>query len=269
VGAGNVLGDLIGSGVVPVVRLHEVHRQAEQSWIVRAAHAVNQGLEPQSPPVKTAGDFYFIEADDPTTILDRLRTVIQYRIPARFGLDPLEDVQVLSPMNKSELGVASLNHRLQAYLNPSDSGKKEISRYGITFRTGDKVIQTRNNYHRDVFNGDIGRVLSIDPIEQVLIADFDDRSVAYDFADLDELQLAYAVSIHKAQGSEYPAVIIPLHTQHFVMLQRNLIYTAITRGRKLVVIIGSRRAMRLAVQKGDAARRFSLLKWRLQAGDPQ
>jgi exodeoxyribonuclease V alpha subunit len=267
VGAGSVLGDLIGSGVVPVVRLTEVHRQAGQSWIVRAAHAVNQGAEPESAPAGGDGDFYFVEADDPATVLDRLVTMVQHRIPARFGLDPLRDVQVLSPMNKSDLGVANLNQRLQAALNPPGPGKKEVSRYSITYRAGDKVIQTRNNYQREVFNGDIGRVLAVDPVDQVLTADFDGRAVDYDFADIDELQLAYAVSIHKSQGSEYPAVVIPVHTQHFVMLQRNLLYTGLTRGRKLVVLVGSRRAVRIAVQKADTARRFSLLRWRLRAGD--
>ena len=265
VGAGSVLGDLIGSGVVPVVRLTEVHRQAGQSWIVRAAHAVNQGAEPESAPAGGDGDFYFVEADDPATVLDRLVTMVQHRIPARFGLDPVRDVQVLSPMNKSDLGVANLNLRLQAALNPPGPGKKEAVRYSVVYRTGDKIIQTRNNYQREVFNGDIGRVLGVDPVDQVLTAEFDGRAVEYDFADLDELQLAYAVSIHKAQGSEYPAVIVPVHTQHFVMLQRNLLYTGITRGRKLVVLVGSRRAVRIAVQKADTTRRFSLLRWRLRA----
>lgn len=264
VGAGSVLADLIGSGVVPVVRLTEVHRQAGQSWIVRAAHAVNRGDEPESAPPGGDGDFYFVEADDPVTVLDKLTAMVRHRIPTRFGLDPVRDVQVLSPMNKSDLGVQNLNQRLQAALNPHAPGMKEVARYSVTFRPGDKVIQTRNNYQREVFNGDIGRVATVDPVDQMLTADFDGREVLYEFADLDELQLAYAVSIHKAQGSEYPAVVIPVHTQHFVMLQRNLLYTGITRGRKLVVLVGSRKALWIAVQKADTKERFSLLKWRLQ-----
>src|SRR5579883_2646025 len=263
VGAGAVLTDLIESNVIPVARLTEVHRQAGASYIVRAAHAVNHGAEPESAPAGQ-GDFYFVEADDPATVTARIVTMVKDRIPARFGLDPFRDVQVLSPMNKSELGVQNLNAVLQQALNPAPPGTKEVQRYGTAFRVGDKVLQTRNNYQREVFNGDIGRVTGIDPVDQVLTADFEGRSVAYDFGDLDELQLAYAVSVHKAQGSEYPAVVIPVHTQHFVMLQRNLLYTGITRGRKLVVLVGSRKAVWLAVNKADTTRRFSLLRWRLQ-----
>jgi exodeoxyribonuclease V alpha subunit len=170
-------------------------------------------------------------------------------------------------MNKSELGVQNLNQQLQAALNPAGPGAKEVQRFGTAFRVGDKVIQTQNNYQRDVFNGDIGRVTAVEAVDQILVVDFDGRPVEYDFGDLDELALAYACSIHKSQGSEYPAVVIPLHTQHFVMLQRNLLYTGITRGRKLVALVGSRKALWLAVRNAETSRRFSLLKWRLQ-GDP-
>ena len=186
------------------------------------------------------------------------------RIPARFHLDPFRDVQVLSPMNKSELGVLNLNTVLQAALNPQQDRNQEVARFGVTFRRGDKVIQTRNNYHREVFNGDIGRITDVDAVNQSLSIDYDGRGVDYDFGDLDELQLAYCTSIHKSQGSEYPAVIIPVHTQHYVMLQRNLLYTGITRGRKLVVLVGSKKALWIAVNKADQARRYSLLSWRLQ-----
>jgi exodeoxyribonuclease V alpha subunit len=265
VGAGRLLGDSMESGVIPVVHLDEVHRQAAGSWIIRAAHAVNRGEEPESAPAGGTGDFYIIEADEPGTIIERIITMVKDRIPVKFGLDAKRDVQVLSPMNKSELGVANLNQQLQAALNPSIDKKHEIARYGVTYRTGDKVIQTQNNYQREVFNGDIGLVSSVDQVDQVLSVVFDGREVNYDFAELDELQLAYCTSIHKSQGSEYPAVVIPVHTQHFVMLQRNLLYTGLTRGRKLVVLVGSRKALWLSVNRTDQRHRWSLLAARLRA----
>ena len=267
VGAGAVLTDLIGSGVVPVARLTEVHRQAGTSWIIRAAHAVNRGEEPESAPAGK-GDFYVVEAPDPPAVIARIVQMVKDRIPAKFGLDPFRDVQVLTPQVKTELGVVNLNKELQAALNPPKPGLAEVKRYDTTFRSGDKVMQVRNNYTREVFNGDIGRVVGIDADEQVLLADFEGRAVEYDFADLDELQLAYACSIHKSQGSEYPAVVIPVHTQHYVMLQRNLLYTAITRGRKLVVVVGSRKALWRAVTNAETKERFSLLRWRLRNATP-
>jgi exodeoxyribonuclease V alpha subunit len=263
VGAGAVLTDVIASNAVRVARLTEVHRQARDSYIVRAAHAVNRGGEPESAPAGR-GDFYVVEADDPPTVLDRILFMVKDRIPARFDLDPVRDVQVLSPMNKSELGVANLNAKLQEALNPPGPGKKEAPRSGVTFRVGDKVIQTRNNYRREVFNGDVGFVTIVESVDQVLVVSFDGRAVDYEFSDLDELALAYCVSIHKSQGSEYPAVVIPVHTQHFVMLQRNLLYTGITRGRKLVVLVGSRKAVWIAVNRAETKHRFSLLRERLQ-----
>jgi len=268
VGAGRVLADFIDSGTVAVVRLTEVHRQAGSSYIVRAAHAVNRGEEPESAPARQ-GDFFIVEADEPTAVLERIVTMVKERIPAKFHLDPFRDVQVLSPMNKSELGVHNLNAVLQAALNPQQDRNQEVARFGVTFRRGDKVIQTQNNYQREVFNGDIGRITDVDAVNQALSVDFDGRDVEYDFGDLDELQLAYCTSIHKSQGSEYPAVIIPVHTQHYVMLQRNLLYTGITRGRKLVVLVGSKKALWIAVNKTDQARRYSLLHWRLQQGEKQ
>jgi exodeoxyribonuclease V alpha subunit len=267
VGAGAVLTDLIESKTVPVARLTEVHRQAGASWIVRAAHAVNRGDEPESAPAGK-GDFYFVEANDPPGIIARIVQMVTDRIPAAFGLDALRDVQVLTPQVKTELGVINLNRELQAALNPPGPGLAETKRFDTTFRVGDKVMQTRNNYQREVFNGDIGRVTALDPEEQTALVDFDGRAVEYDFADLDELQLAYAVSVHKSQGSEYPAVVIPVHTQHYVMLQRNLLYTGITRGRKLVALVGSRKALWRAVTNAETRQRFSLLKWRLQANGP-
>jgi exodeoxyribonuclease V alpha subunit len=264
VGPGTVLGDIIASGRVPVVRLTEVFRQAECSWIVRAAHSVNEGEVPDPAP-PGQGDFYFIEATTPGTILDRIITVVRDRIPARFGLDPFRDIQVLAPMNVSDLGTRSLNARLQEVLNPEGSGA-EVERYGGRYRVGDKVLQTQNDYQKEVFNGDIGRVRAVDPEERELVVDYDGRGVIYDYGELDELTLAYAVTVHKAQGSEYPAVVMPLHTQHFMLLQRNLLYTGLTRGRKLVVLIGSRKALQMAVQRGDTSRRFSALCRRLREG---
>jgi exodeoxyribonuclease V alpha subunit len=261
VGPGIVLADLIASKTVPVARLTEVFRQAGQSRIVRAAHAVNQGHLPETSP-SGSGDFYFIEVNEPVTILDRIVTMVRERIPARFGLEALKDVQVLTPMNRSELGTQALNARMQSVLNPP--GQAEVSRFETTFRVGDKVLQTRNNYQKEVFNGDIGRIVSVDADERELLVEFDGRPVAYDFGELDELTLAYALSIHRSQGSEYPAVIIPLHTQHFMMLQRNLLYTGITRGKRLVVLVGSRRALEMAVQRQDTAARCSGLCRRLR-----
>lgn len=265
VGAGAVLTDLIDSGTVAVARLTEIHRQAGTSWIVRAAHAVNRGELPESAPAGGTGDFYFIEAHDPAAIIGLIKQMVTDRIPRRFALDPFRDVQVLTPQVKTELGVVNLNRELQATLNPGGPGVPEVKRYDTTFRVGDKVMQIQNNYNREVFNGDIGRVIAIDSDDQLLTVDFDGRRVEYDFTDLDELQLAYASSIHKSQGSEYPAVVIPVHTQHYTMLQRNLLYTGITRGRQLVALVGSRKALWRAVTNQETRQRYSLLKWRLQA----
>jgi exodeoxyribonuclease V alpha subunit len=262
VGPGTVLADVIASRAVPVVRLTEIFRQAGQSWIVRAAHRIDHGEMPESAPAGQ-GDFYFVEAETPDAILDRIITMVRDRIPGRFGLDPFRDIQVLTPMNVSGLGTRHLNARLQEVLNPPRPGP-EVQRYGWTYRMGDKVLQTVNNYQKEVFNGDIGRVTAIDEVEQELTVDYDGRPVVYDFGELDELALAYALSVHKSQGSEYPAVVIPLHTQHYLMLQRNLLYTGITRGKKLVVLVGNRKALSLAVQRQDTARRYSALGRRLQ-----
>jgi exodeoxyribonuclease V alpha subunit len=266
VGPGTVLRDLIDSGIVRVVRLTHIFRQAEASYIVRAAHAINAGHEPESAPNAT-GDFFIVEADTPEAITERIIAMVRDRIPARFGLDPFRDVQILAPMNKAELGVNSLNQRLQEVLNPPIPGGKEIERFGRTYRVGDKVIQVRNNYQKEVFNGDIGRLAAIDAVDQEIRVNFDGREIAYDFNELDELSLAFACSIHKAQGSEYPAVVIPLHTQHYVMLQRNLLYTGVTRGKKLVVIVGSRKALWIAVQKQDTVFRYSMLCHRFKSAN--
>jgi exodeoxyribonuclease V alpha subunit len=265
VGPGCVLADIIASKAIPVVRLTEIFRQAQESGIVRAAYRVHDGELPEGAGDKL-GDFYFIEADVPNTILARIITLIQKRIPARFKLDRIHDIQVLTPMNRSELGVKNLNVQLQAILNPPDAQEgPEVARFGWSFRSGDKVMQTRNNYNKEVFNGDVGRILAIDPDTPELTVDFDGRRVGYEFDELDELTLAYALTIHKSQGSEYPAVIVPLHTQHYLLLQRNLLYTAITRGRRLVVLVGSKKALALAVGRHDTAQRCTALKKRLQS----
>jgi exodeoxyribonuclease V alpha subunit len=263
VGPGMVLADVIASRAVPVARLTEIFRQAGQSWIVRAAHRVNHGEEPESAP-PGQGDFYFIEAATPEAVLDRIVTLVRERIPSRFGLDPFRDVQVLTPMNRSALGARNLNARLQEVLNPPRAGAAEVQRYGWQFRISDKVLQTVNDYQKEIFNGDIGRITAIDAVDQELIVDYDGRFVTYDFGELDELALAYGLTIHKAQGSEYPAVVIPLHTQHYLMLQRNLLYTGITRGKRLVVLVGNRKALSLAVQRQDTSRRYTALSRRLQ-----
>lgn len=266
VGPGNVLRDIIASKVIRVVRLTQIFRQAGASYIVRAAHAINAGHEPSSS-TNADGDFFFIEVNEPEKIVDRIVTMVRDRIPARFGLDPRRDVQVLAPMNKSELGVNALNLRLQETLNPAIKGGRSVEKFGRTFRVGDKVLQVQNNYSKEVFNGDIGMVSGIDTTDQELVVDFDGKKVPYDFDELDELTHAYATSIHKSQGSEYAAVVIPLHTQHYVMLQRNLLYTGVTRGRKLVVVVGSRKALWIAVQRQDTVFRYSMLRQRLTASE--
>src|SRR4029077_4166607 len=235
--------------------------------IVRAAHRIHEGQAPlpSVPDAKApAGDFFFIEVDEPDVILDRIVALIQDRIPARFGLNPFQDIQVLTPMNRSELGVRNLNAQLQAILNPSQEEAPEVARFGVTFRIGDKVLQTVNNYDKEIFNGDVGRVHKIDLENQEMTVHFDGQPASYDFDELDELSLAYALTIHKAQGSEYPAVIIPLHMQHYLLLQRNLLYTGITRGKKLVTLVGSQQALWTAVQRKDTSGRCSALAWRLQ-----
>jgi exodeoxyribonuclease V alpha subunit len=262
VGPGTVLADVIASRAVPVVRLTEIFRQAEQSWIVRAAHSINQGELPESAP-RGQGDFYFVEAATPDAVLGRIVTLVRERIPARFGLDPFRDVQVLAPMNLSELGTRNLNAKLQQVLNPPRGGP-EVERYGWKYRLGDKVLQTQNDYQKEVFNGEIGRISALDPAEKELVVEYDGRQVVYDYGELDELTLAYALSVHRAQGCEYPAVVMPLHTQHYLMLQRNLLYTGLTRGRRLVVLVGTRKALELAVRRQDTTRRYSALGRRLQ-----
>jgi exodeoxyribonuclease V alpha subunit len=263
VGPGSVLADLIASGVVPVVRLTEIFRQAAESEIVAAAYAINQGRMPNlKAPDEGLSDFYFIEAQEPEAIQDLIVRLVKERIPKRFGFDPKTDIQVLTPMNRSVLGARNLNQVLQTALNPGDGGP-EVQRFGWTFRLSDRVIQTENDYNRDVFNGDLGLIESINRIEQEMVVNFEGRQVEYDFGDLDEIALAYVLSIHKSQGSEFPCVVIPLHTQHYMMLQRNLLYTAVTRGKKLVILVGTKKALGMAVRRQDTARRYTALRKRL------
>ena len=264
VGPGSVLADLISSGVLPVVRLTEIFRQAAQSEIVAAAYAINQGQMPELKP-REGSDFYFIEAQEPEAIEDLIVRLVKQRIPSRFGFDPKTDIQILSPMNRSALGARNLNQVLQTALNPGDDGPV-VQRFGWTFRVGDRVIQTENDYNRDVFNGDLGVIGKINLIEQEITVHFEGRQVAYDFGDLDELALAYVLSIHKSQGSEFPCVVIPLHTQHYMMLQRNLLYTAVTRGKKLVILVGTKKALAMAVRRQDTSQRYTALRERLQGG---
>ncbi len=263
VGPGTVLADLILSGVVPVVRLTEIFRQAAESRIITAAYAINQGRMPDLPAPDGLSDFYFIESDEPEAIQDLIVRLVKERIPARFGFDSKTDIQVLSPMNRSILGARNLNQVLQQALNPGNGGP-EVQRFGWTYRIGDRVIQTENDYNRDVFNGDLGIIEKINRIEQTMVVNFEGRQVEYDFGDLDELSLAYVLSIHKSQGSEYPCVVIPVHMQHYMMLQRNLLYTGLTRGKRLVILVGAKKALGMAVRRHDTGRRFGMLRRRLQ-----
>jgi exodeoxyribonuclease V alpha subunit len=260
VGPGQVLADVIASGAVPVVRLTEVFRQAAQSRIITSAHRINQGSIPDLSPPGVDSDFYFVQADDPETAVPRIIELVKTRIPKRFGLDPIRDVQVLCPMNRGGVGARSLNIELQAALNPA--GDRKVERFGWTFAPGDKVMQIENDYDKDVYNGDVGNIEDVDPAEGELVVNFDGRAVTYGFGELDTLVPAYAATIHKSQGSEYPAVVIPIMTQHYAMLQRNLLYTGVTRGKRLVVLVGQKKAVAIAVRNVSGRRRWSkLAEW--------
>jgi len=257
VGPGQVLADIIASGAVPVVRLTEVFRQAAQSKIITNAHRINQGIIPDLSRPEGDSDFYFVPADDPETAVPRILELVKSRIPQRFGLDPIRDIQVLCPMNRGGVGARSLNIELQAALNPAR--ERKIERFGWTFAPGDKVMQIENDYDKEVYNGDIGYIDNVDPDAGELVANFDGRFVTFAFGELDTLVPAYAVTIHKSQGSEYPAVVIPILTQHYAMLQRNLLYTAVTRGKRLVVVVGQKKAVAIAVKNISGRRRWSKL----------
>jgi exodeoxyribonuclease V alpha subunit len=258
VGPGQVLADMIASGAIPVVRLTEVFRQAAASRIIVSAHRINQGVIPDLRRPEAESDFYFVEADDPETAVARIIELVKTRVPRRFGLDPVRDIQVLCPMNRGGVGARSLNIELQAALNPA--GERKVERFGWTFAPRDKVMQIENDYDKEVYNGDIGYVEDVEPDDGELTVSFDGRSVTYAFGELDTLVPAYAATIHKSQGSEYPAVVIPIMTQHYTMLQRNLLYTGVTRGKQLVVLVGQKKAIAIAVHNIAGRRRWSKLR---------
>ncbi|MGD8981479.1 MAG: ATP-dependent RecD-like DNA helicase [Desulfobacterales bacterium] len=260
VGAGNVLNDIIASGTISVVELNEIFRQARESRIIVNAHKINSGILPTFEDDVPGNDFYFIHQEDPEKVLGIILELTKERIPKRFGLDPVDDIQVLTPMHKGVVGAGNLNTELQKSLNPF---QQEIARGNRNFRINDKVMQIRNNYDKEVFNGDIGRIIRIRPDEDEITVMFDGREIPYAFYELDELVLAYAVSVHKSQGSEYPAVVVPVLTQHYMLLQRNLIYTAVTRGRDLVVMVGTRKALAIGVNNDKTKKRFTNLRYRM------
>lgn len=260
VGPGAVLRDLIAAGGVPTVRLSQIFRQAEGSLIVRNAHRIQEGALPSSAETPE-GAFHIIARDSGLAAAETIQKIVTENIPKRFGLDPRRDVQVLSPRHKGDAGTIALNERLQAALNPEGTS---VSRFGRTLRAGDKVMQLKNDVERDVYNGDVGFVTALDAEARQLVVRYDEREVTYEEGDLDELTLAYATSIHKSQGSEYPAVVIPLLTEHFVMLSRNLLYTAVTRGKKLVVLIADPRALRMALAETRKEERKTYLAERIR-----
>jgi exodeoxyribonuclease V alpha subunit len=257
VGPGNALRDLIESGMVPVVRLTEVFRQAAASRIITSAHLIRQGKMPELRTAESSSDFHFVERDTPEEIAATLVRLVEERIPKGHGLDPIRDIQVLCPMNRGSIGVRELNIVLQRALNPPRPAEPTAERFGWLFQVRDKVIQTENNYKKEIFNGDIGTIEKIDPVEQEVFIRYDDRLVTYDYGELDEVSLAYAITIHKSQGSEFPAVVIPVAMQHFMLLERNLIYTGITRARKFLVVVGQRKALDLAVRNDQSRKRYS------------
>lgn len=261
VGPGNVLKDFIDCRAIPVTRLTDIFRQAAQSRIIINAHRINAGVFPDIRIDKN-GDFFFIQEEEPQSIGQTIIGLVKQRLPKKYGFDTLRDIQVLSPMNRGLIGNRNLNAQLQKALNPN---KDPLVKLGRSFLAGDKVMQIQNNYDKAVFNGDVGYIKKIDRIEHELLVDFEDKLVVYDFADVDQLTLAYAVSIHKYQGSECPCIVMPVHTTHYMLLFRNLLYTGITRGKRLVVLVGTKKALAMAVGNNRAMKRFTGLQWFFQA----
>ncbi len=262
VGAGNVLKDIMASGAIPVVVLDKIFRQARESRIIVNAHRINGGKMPLRQNPGENSDFFFIEQEDPEQVLNTILDLAGKRVPDYFGFDPMNDIQVLTPMHRGVVGAGNLNLALQNRLNPDTRG---IERGNRAFRIGDKIMQIKNNYDKEVFNGDMGRIVRLEPETREVIISFEGRELPYDFMDLDEVILAYAVSVHKSQGSEYPAVIIPILIQHYMLLQRNLIYTAVTRGKKLVILVGTRKALAIGIRNDKTLKRYTLLEKRLQS----
>jgi exodeoxyribonuclease V alpha subunit len=262
VGPGQVLADMINSGAVPVIRLTEVFRQAASSRIVRAAHQINRAELPAPPGRGEKSDYYFVPVEEPEVLAQTVVDLVKTRLPKKFGVDPARDIQVLCPMNRGLTGARGLNQALQDALNPPGEGS--VEKFGYRYSVGDKVMQIENDYDKDAYNGDIGFVAAIDHEAQEMAVDFDGRLTTYGFGELDELTLCYATTIHKSQGSEYPVVVIPVSTQHYTMLRRNLIYTGVTRGKKLVVLVGQKKALAIAVKGKQPQRRWSKLAERLR-----
>ena len=258
VGPGQALADIIASKAVPVVRLTEVFRQAAKSQIIQSAHRINAGKLPDLLKPESETDFYFVPADTPEVAVPRLIEIVKDRIPRRFGVDPVRDIQILCPMNRGGVGARSLNIELQKALNPRTEPR--IEKFGTTYAVGDKVMQVENDYDKEVYNGDVGFVKTINLETGEIVIDFDGRSVSFQFGELDQIVLAYATTIHKSQGSEYPVVVIPVLTQHYAMLQRNLLYTGVTRGKRLVIMLGQKKAIAMAVKNTSGRRRWSKLR---------
>jgi len=264
VGAGEVLRDLLGSGVIPSVRLTHIFRQAQQSGVVTNAHRINAG---QMPVTRGLDDFFLFAQDDTEQVADLVVDIVANRLPKKFGLDPRRDVQVLCPMHRGPAGAGVLNEKLQEALTPARPGQPERRVGGRVYRAGDKVTQLRNNYDKEVFNGSVGVVTGLSLEDQELRVLMDDtEEIAYDFLELDELTHAYAVSIHRSQGSEYACVVVPLTTSAWLMLRRNLLYTAVTRAKRIVVLVGSQRALARAVRTEGAGQRYAALAERLRRG---
>ena len=258
VGAGNVLKDLIASGKISVVRLTEIFRQAQDSMIIVNAHRVNNGVFPRSAPTEGKRDFFYLKQDEPGNIFPLLRVIYKKRFPA-LKIHP-DNAVVLVPMNRGVVGTQRLNQELQMILNPAQEGEKKITRFGTEYKIGDRVMQIRNNYDKFVFNGDMGKITDINVVDRKMGVEFGERTLEYDFSELNELTLSYAISIHKSQGSEFDAVIIPIFMQHFILLQRNLIYTAITRAKRLCVLVGQTKAVAMAVNNNKGLKRLTFLK---------